>query len=285
MSAEAETVADFLGAMEAAGVRPAEPIAQALCGGGLVRFRAEGDKPGRRNGWAVLYLDGTPAGSFGWYKGGVREKWRADRQEPVSPAERDRLRREWREASRRRQAERRAAQEAAAVLAVARWASGGPVDPRHPYLVRKGLTGDGLRQTGNRLLVPMHDVAGRLWNVQTIAPDGFKQFQKGARVLGLLCIIGAGGNRACIGEGYATMAAVRAATGLPVIVAFSGENLMAVALGVRRRWRDLDLTFCADDDAHLVDHPTIRKNLGLEYAKAAAAAVGGRLALPREGGE
>lgn len=280
-----EPVADFLGAMEAAGVRPAEPIAQALAGGGLIRFRAEGDRPGRRNGWAILYLDGTPAGSFGWYKGGLRQNWRADRQEPLSPAERARLQREWRATSMRREAERKAAQEAAAVLAVARWSAAGPVDPRHAYLVRKGLTGEGLRQTGNRLVVPMHDATGRLWNVQTIAPDGFKQFQKGGRIEGLLCIIGEGGNRACVGEGYATMAAVRAATGLPVIAAFTGENLLPVARAVRERWPGLDLIFCADDDAHLIDHPQIRKNLGLEYAKAAAAAVGGRLALPREGGE
>jgi putative DNA primase/helicase len=42
---------------------------------------------------------------------------------------------------------------------------------------------------------------------------------------------------------------------------------------------------CADDDAHLVEHPRIRKNLGIEYAKAAALAVGGRLAVPSERGQ
>ena len=58
-------VADFIASMEAAGVRPVEPIAQNLAAGRLIRFRADGDKPGRRNGWAVLHLDGTPTGAFG----------------------------------------------------------------------------------------------------------------------------------------------------------------------------------------------------------------------------
>jgi putative DNA primase/helicase len=279
----AEVVTQFLDAMRAAGVCPAESIAHALASGDPVRFKCEGDR--RRNGWAVLHLDPPASGVFRYYKGGIRQTWTAGGHEKLPPAERDRLRREWRETARQRDLARREAQGAAAVLALARWSAAGPVDPRHAYLVRKGLTGEGLRQTGNRLLVPMHDTAGRLWNVQTIAPDGFKQFQRGGRIEGLLCIIGEGGNRACVGEGWATMAAVRVATGLPVIVGFTGENLMAVARSVRERWPTLGLIFCADDDAHLIDHPQIRKNLGLEYAKAAAAAVGGRLAMPREGGE
>jgi putative DNA primase/helicase len=181
-----DTIADFLAAMVAAGVRPAEPISQAIGDGSLIRFRCEGDKPGRRNGWAVLHLDGRPAGSFGWYKGGVRQTWRADRQEPLSASERDRLRREWRETSRRREADRRAAQETATSEAERMWAASALALPAHPYLVRKGMTGEGLRQLGDTLLAPMRDVAGRLWNLQRIRPDGFKLFLKGGRTKGLL---------------------------------------------------------------------------------------------------
>lgn len=280
-----QAVADFLASMEAAGVRPVEPIAQALTGGGLIRFRADGDGPGRRNGWAVLHLDGTPAGSFGWYKGGVREKWRADRPSNLSPSELSEMRREWREAAAKRARERRQGQEAAAVEAERLWSSAGPVLPGHAYLIRKDMDGEGLRQLGRTLLVPMRDVGGRLWNVQRIHPDGFKSFLKGGRTKGLWFLVGEGGNTLCLGEGVGTMAAVRRATGYPVASTFSGENLEPVALLVRKRWSDLDLVICADDDAHLVEHPAIRKNLGLEYAKAAAAAVGGRLAVPPKGGE
>lgn len=281
----ADATTGFLSAMEAAGVRPVEPIAQALVGGGLVRFRAEGDKPGRRNGWAILYLDGTPAGAFGCYRLGIRDKWRAGNSEALSPDEMRKQRTEWRQAAARRAAERRAAQETARQQAQALWSAGRPVSAKHGYLARKDLDGEGLKQSGNALLVPMHDVDGRLWNIQRIYPDGFKSFLKGGRIEGLMCLVGGGGSTLCLGEGYATMAAVRKATGLPVGCAFSGENLGTVARIVRKRWPGLDLVICADDDAHLVDHPKIKKNLGLEYAKAAAAAVAGRLALPPKGAE
>jgi putative DNA primase/helicase len=280
-----EAVVDFLGAMEAAGVRPVEPIAQALCGGSLIRFECEGDRPGKKNGWAVLHLDGKPAGAFGWYKGGVRQRWRAEGPPTSqSAAETLELRRQWREASERRERERKQAQGQAACEAKELWLESSPVSASHPYLVRKGVTGEGLRQWGDMLLVPMHDIGGHLWNLQRIYPDGAKRFLKSGRTKGLFCLVGEGGNTLCIGEGFGTMAAVRAATGLPVASTFSGENLEPVARLVRKRWANLDLVICADDDAHLVDHPMIKKNLGLEYAKAAAAAVGGRLAVPPKGG-
>lgn len=274
-----DAIAAFIGSMEAAGVRPVEPIGQQL-GRDLIRFQCEGDRKGKRNGWAILHLDGTPAGAFGNYRLGVREKWRADRAESLSPEERRRLQREWREAAQRRESDKLERWRAAQTAARARWDGAGPVDPGHPYIIRKAMTGEGLRQRGNRLLVPMHDLDGRLWGLQEIAPDGFKQFQKGARIEGLMCIIGDGGNRLCIGEGTATMKAVRAATGYPVAIAFTGENLEPVARLIRKRWPRLDLIVCGDDDPHLLDNPNIRKNLGVEYATAAALAVCGRLSIP-----
>ena len=280
----ADAVADFLGAMEAAGVRPVEPIAKALGAGALVRFRADGDKPGRRNGWAILHLDGKPAGAFGSYRLGVREKWKADSAVTYSPDELRARRREWRAEADRRVREAREAQERVAGEANRLWASAGAVAASHPYLARKALTGEGARQSGDALLVPMRDVDGLLWNVQRIRPDGFKLFLKGGRTKGLLCILGSGGRTLCLGEGFATMSAVRAATGHPVACTFSGDNLEPVARAVRERWPGLDLVICADNDTHLVADPRIGRNLGLDYAKAAAAAVGGRLAVPPEGG-
>jgi putative DNA primase/helicase len=87
----------------------------------------------------------------------------------------------------------------------------------------------------------------------------------------------------CIGEGAGTMAAVRRATGHAVVAAFSAKNLEPVARAIAARWSECDLVICADDDAHLVDHPTIKRNLGLDAAYAAALAVGGRIAMPPRG--
>lgn len=57
-------VTAFIDAMTEAGMKPVEPIAGKL-GGKRIRFRCEGDRKGKQNGWAVLHLDARPAGAFG----------------------------------------------------------------------------------------------------------------------------------------------------------------------------------------------------------------------------
>ena len=54
----ADTLAAFRAAMESAGVVPTERFDPTR---GLVRFRCKGDSPGKRNGWAILHLDGAMA--------------------------------------------------------------------------------------------------------------------------------------------------------------------------------------------------------------------------------
>ena len=56
--------------------------------GALHRFRVDGDKPGSRNGWFVLYADGLPAGVFGSWKTGASETWCAREEKTLTPAER-----------------------------------------------------------------------------------------------------------------------------------------------------------------------------------------------------
>lgn len=274
-----DAIAAFLDAMRAAGVHPVAPIAADL-GKGLIRFACEGDGKGKRNGWAVLHLDGIPAGAFGNYRLQVSERWRAGSVERLTPAERRERMAEYRRRQAERDAVKLAEQEQAAERCRRRWADTGPVDPAHPYLMRKRVSGEGLRQEGNRLLMPMFDPAGVMWNVQAIAPDGSKRFAKGARQRGLFCLIGQPDAVLMVGEGFATCAAARRATGHAVAVAFSAMNLMETAQTMAAAYPDCDLVILADDDAHLIDHPTIKKNVGLEAARAAASAVGGRVALP-----
>lgn len=270
-------VADFIAAMTAAGMAPVEPIAGKL-GKALVRFRCEGE--GRANGWAVLHLDGRPAGAFGNYRLGISERWRAGRGDPLPGDQRRELARQYRAAKAARDAEQAEQHAAVAGICRARWEAASSVDPAHPYLVRKGLAGEALRQSGSRLLVPMCDADGGLWNLQAIDADGGKRFAKGARQQGLHLLVGASGDKVVIGEGWATVAAIRRATGLPVVAAFSSANLMATALAIRDRFPACDIIVAADDDAHLVGHPTIKRNLGVDAATAAAQAVGGRVAMP-----
>lgn len=275
-----DAIPSFIKAMEAAGLKPMEPVATLLGSGNLVRFRAEGDKPGRRNAWAVLHLDGVPAGAFGSYRLGVQQRWCSGVVGALSEEERRERAAAVRKAQAAREAEIAAGQQRAAAEAERIVAAAAPARPDHPYLARKGITGEALHQLGNRLIVPMRDHAGRLWNVQRIGPDGTKLFLKGGRTDGLFWHCGTPDAVACIGEGMATMAVVRRATGHAVVAAFGWKNLAPVVRLIAAAWPSLDLIVCADDDAHLIDHPTIKRNLGLEAARAAAVAVGARLAVP-----
>jgi phage/plasmid primase-like uncharacterized protein len=138
-------------------------------------------------------------------------------------------------------------------------------------LARKRISGEGLYLSGRALLVPMQDAEGTVWNVQRIYPDGMKLFLKGGRVEGLFWMVADSGtncptNPLCIGEGVGTMAAVRRATGHAVAATFSAANLEPVARALRQRWPDRPMVICADDDAHLIHHPRIRRNLGVDAA-------------------
>lgn len=270
-------VADFIGAMEMEGVKPTEPIAQRLASGELIRFHSDGDGKGRQNGWAILYLDDRPAGAFGNYRLGISRKWRVDRDLSLSPEEKRKLQEEWAAAKTKRQEERERSEAEAARDARDMWKSAAPVSLQHPYLVRKRLDPFLFRENEGRLLVPMYDGSGALWNLQRIAADGSKRFLRGGRTDGLFFLMGdmsRKGETVCIGEGVATMAAVCRSSGYPCIAAFSAKNLGAVA----RLWNsarpDLHFIICGDDDSHLP------KNIGREVAEAAAHEIGAKVAFP-----
>lgn len=277
-----DPVSEFLAAMGAAGILPVEPIADKLAAGDPVRFRADGDKPGRRNGWAWLHLDGVPAGVFRHYRLGVRTVWRSGSDpRSLSPAERRAIMATARENKARRKAEALAKQEAAAGTARELWRDAGKADPAHGYLARKSLPSFGIRQHGDALLVPMVDPGFRLWNVQRIYADGRKLFLSGGRTEGLFWSHGAfvqdgrpSAGPLVIGEGFATMAAVHHATGHGVVAAMSARNLETVARSMRKLFPSRTLIVAADDDRHLSE------NIGLEAAQRAAESIGALLATP-----
>lgn len=278
----ADPISDFIAAMMASGISPIERIADKLASGNLVRFRAEGDKLGRRNGWARLHLDGVPAGAFGHFRLGIRHTWCSGAGHcNMSYAERSAMMARARERTVQRKAETQAKQEAAAGVARDLWRCADKADPAHKYLVRKGLSPFGIRQQGATLLVPMVDYGFRLWNIQRIYPDGHKLFLTGGRTNGIMWSHGAfyqdgrpSAGPLVIGEGFATLAAVHHATGHGVVAAMSARNLKAVAHAMRSLFPNRILIFAADDDRHLKD------NIGLIAARNAAEAVNGLIATP-----
>lgn len=284
-----DAIADFIGFMEANGVKPVEEIASRLASGSLIRFQCEGDKAKRKNGWAILYLDERPAGAFGNYKQNTGTlKWKAHSDRPaLSAEERAALNREWQEAREKREATKRDNERQAMLDAAEMWKASVSADPAHRYAAAKGLDTAQLLQRGNLLLVPMCDEQGTIWNLQSIAPDGAKRFLRGGRIDGLFNLIGTfdGDPReAIIVEGYSTGQSVHRATGLPVIVTFNTANMPKVA----RLWAELrpDLTytiFADDDEATAQDYVAQGKpynNPGIETAEAVAAEIGANVAYP-----
>ncbi|MBU1607182.1 MAG: toprim domain-containing protein [Alphaproteobacteria bacterium] len=206
---------------------------------------------------------------------------RDDRE--LTPSERRQLSASIRAIEAQRSRDLEAKQSAAAREARALWDDHGKrADPRHLYLVGKGLEPFGILQSGDVLLVPMLDREWRIWNLQRIRPDGLKLFWKGARTAGLFWphgLFAKNGRHTAgpiiIAEGFATAAAIwQWYQPCGVIAAMSAKNLDAVAVTMRSLYPERELIIAADDDCHLAE------NIGLDSARQAADSVGARLATP-----
>ncbi|RZT91065.1 putative DNA primase/helicase [Advenella incenata] len=154
-----------------------------------------------------------------------------------------------------------------------RWDKAGAADPKHPYLVVKGITDlaviGAIRQEGNQLLVPLRK-SKELVAVQSIGPNGFKSFAEGSQVQGSAFLIGHPKNATSergvlVAEGFATAASLHQATGQPVLMAVHAYNMKPVAEALKDTMQDIPITFCADNDAN---------GVGINYADQAAQIVG-----------
>lgn len=174
----------------------------------------------------------------------------------------------------------------------------------HAYLARKQVGAYGLRYRADHelLLVPMRDLGGRLVGIQYLAPDGTKTYLAGTPKRGAMHLFGglearpiwhaATGERKgwredvdgpaviCIGEGYATVAAVHACMGWGAAVAFDCGNLAVVARAVAARWPQAWPIILGDYDVHAGQIPG---EPGVAAAVAAAEVCGGVAVWPEIG--
>ena len=192
---------------------------------------------GRRSddaGWYLLHGDGIPAGSFGDWRTGFSQTWRADIGRILTPAEEAAHRARVEAMRREREAEEVKRRKDAATTAAAIWEAAATAPDDHPYLTRKGIKAHGLKVQDGRLVVPMR-TGSELHSLQYIGPDGDKRFLTGGRVTGCYFSIGTmkGAATLCIAEGFATGASIHEATGRPVAVAFNAGNLSPVAKELR----------------------------------------------------
>ncbi|HEJ9095964.1 TPA: primase-helicase zinc-binding domain-containing protein [Serratia odorifera] len=177
------------------------------------------------------------------------------------------------------ESQRKAAQQAQALVAAARLQSG------NGYLSAKGwpevetltLHGQPLRVGGilyhpGDLLLPLHNAGGEVVNVQLINANGDKRMLAGGQVKAACHTLNGQDNTVIwLTEGYATGLTVHRLTGETVCIALNANNLAAVAQQVRSHYPDALLLLAADNDEN---------GTGQARAAEAAALTGGTPALP-----
>ncbi|HML80170.1 MAG TPA: toprim domain-containing protein [Thiomonas arsenitoxydans] len=266
-------VTGLLDALRAAGINPIDP-GEIVADGTLRRFRADGDKPGTRNCWAVLHHDHGAAGSW---KSGVTCTWSEKATARMTRAEKDAFHAAMRQAKAEAQRQREAEQHAAAERAAMLWAKATPAKAEHPYLVRKCIPPGNARQAGDLLVLKIEDADGNTRSLQYIGPDGSKRMlSDGAKKSHFILVAGAlPADLIVIAEGFATAATV--ATQFPgacTVAAIDAGNLEPVALAIRSRYPAAEIVIAADDDRLTPGNP------GMTKARAAAGAVHGKLVRP-----
>ena len=191
--------------------------------------------------------------------------WTAPRRVPLTPSERARIERDTIEAQRAREARNRIAAKAlarsqanAATRAAEIWDACITEPGTHPYLVAKQIAPHGVKRgycddaEHAPLCVPMRDIDGTLWSLQTIQPDGSKRFLPGSRTSGCFHAMGeplTTAKRIIIGEGFATCASLSEHHAGAVIAAFSAGQLFNVATAIATRYPDATLVIAADFDS------------------------------------
>ena len=267
--------AGFYDAIRAAGLDPPDNLTP----GRFTRFPGVGKKHSNRAAWCLLFADGD-GGVFGDWSTGLSEVWHSDRLWHQNPEEQEQFRRRVKVAQQQAERERVEAQAAAAGQAVEVWERAEPVTD-HPYLQRKGVKAHGIRQADGVLMIPVR-IGEQICSAQFIDAEGEKRFLPGGRIKGCWHLIEGPGTQLVVAEGYATAASIHEATGNPVAVAFSANNLQPVAHAVLQRLVTGKLNgtqkilIAADHDEN---------GTGQKFAIEAAQAVGGLVAVPAEVGD
>lgn len=219
--------------------------------------------------WGFLFEDGL-GGVFGNWKDDSRFVWQSKRAK-YTPDECFQFNQRLKEAKAVEDAKREEAYAVAADRAAADFDAAGAVDPNHPYLVKKKIKAHGIKQAGDKLLIPVYSVMGDMQSLQTIDGTGKKRFMAGAKMAGGCHMIGLiiQDQPAVICEGYATGASLLE-SGFPfVIIAFNAGNLIHAAKALRKHLPHIEIVIAGDAD-----------EVGKAKAYEAAKAVGGKAIIP-----
>ena len=147
-------------------------------------------------------------------------------------------------------------------------------DDNHPYLVDKCIRShEAIKQDKDKLVVPCIGInepfKGKLQSIQTILPNGYKQFYKGANASGsYLCLNKSTNHTFIFVEGLATgisvLNAIDDKDNTSVIVCFNCNNLKPIASYFFGLYPIANLCIFADDD---------KNGIGLKKANEVAAII------------
>jgi putative DNA primase/helicase len=248
---------------------------------GKLRRFASGTKgrPGHgdKSGWYVAFADGVPAGSFGDWRSGIVQNWRANMNRPISMLEEQAIQRRISEARALREQEEKKKHDQAAETVEKIWVDG-VAGQEHPYQSRKGIGLHGARVAGDgRLIVPLYTPDGELSSLQYIDADGTKRYHPGGRVAGCSWYTGSDDSGPIyVAEGFATAASITEATERKCFIAYSASNIPSIVGMLRERHgAGKRIVVVADHDKH---------GVGRNYADQAAAKHGALVVMPPEVG-
>ncbi|MDQ1922668.1 phospholipase effector Tle1 domain-containing protein [Massilia pseudoviolaceinigra] len=258
---------EFAKAIKAAGLELKEPP---VMDGTLQRVPVAGRAADNRDGAYAGHLDGKPHGHITNFATGVQQNWSMNGV-PLSEKEQGRLTAHGENARQQRGAELSEQYNNVSTKTAEKLARLPDTPPAqgNAYLERKQIDAHGVKFDGDKVVVPVRDIDGKVWSAQSIRPgeDEGKTFEKGGRRSGNMHVIGEikPGADVLVSEGYATGASLHQATGKPVVVAFDSRNLDAVVDSVKSRHPTNPVHIMADNDKHS------QQNVGVEKATAAAA--------------
>ena len=274
---ETYDIEEFRQHIESHGLLPLE-----IVGDGALHRCPTADKPHGKDGAYILHLDGRVSGWWQNWRTGEFNTWTAENQHEMSPAERKAFQKRIEADKRKRHDEQTKRYEEAAVKAQSMIQSLPKATADTPYLRLKGVNPAGdLRTTKDgTLVVPVLGADGKKQSIQFISPDGKEKRPIAGSKMGggYFPITGTNDGHVFITEGVATVLSVYESEGTTAFSAFNAGNLMAVAKMAREQYPDREIVIAADND--LGTERRTGKNPGREKAEEAAAAIGGKVAIP-----
>lgn len=254
----ANNYADVVEQLRAAGLC-GYGIDDGLTIGRMTRCRIDGDR--EKRGWYILHElqlasgDVVLVGSYGMWQGDNNNAQKIELTDRKLTGEQvAAMKKRLAEDRKRAKAVRQREAERAARRAAAAWDKCQPTGDSD-YLAKKGVHAHGVRfSPSGAMVLPMQDTAGIVHGLQIIRPAGKgrrlgKEFwPAGVQKQGHFALIGMPHDVVLVAEGYATGASLHEATGLPVVIAFDAGNLGPVVAAIRKRYRQVRMLVCADDD-------------------------------------